>query len=178
MVQRSLSLQHNQIIELLQYAKQYTMSIGLHCEFEGDHEEDYEIQIAEQCDLFYTYLGQNPDHLDVHKDIPDRKTENALIAFANYYQIPLRKRGDSFIPYKQTDGVRYLGSGKTQQELSERFDSLQDNYTYEIVFHPGLYDPDSASSLNLERENDIRMIKRIHTQFTYYDLKLIIQHDL
>lgn len=177
MVNRALSSQEDQVLELLDYTKQYPISLWLHCEF-NEEKMSYEEQIIDQFQLFYTYLWKIPDHLDVHKDIPDKITEHILIAFANFYQIPMRNRWDSKIPYKHTDGIRYLGSWKTQEELSKRFELLQDHHTYEIVFHPWYYDPDSSSSLNKKREDDIDMIKRIYQQLDQFNLQLINQHDL
>lgn len=179
MVKRAISSQKNQVTELLNYATMYNdISLWLHIEFVESGQFSYEMQIAEQFSLFQEYMWCLPHHIDVHKDIPNDQTHNAIIAYANYYDIPMRNKWGVTIPYKHTDWYRYLWTWKLQQELVDRLYSLEDNHTYEIVFHPWIYDPQSWSTLNKGREDDVLMIKRLHKNLSQFSIQRISQHDI
>ena len=57
-------------------------------------------------------------------------------------------------------------------------ESLEDNKSYEIVFHPGVYDPQNDSKLNKEREEDIRKIEYLIKNLEKFGLELISNKDL
>ena len=63
-------------------------------------------------------------------------------------------------------------------ELKEVIENLSDGESYEIVFHPGKYDPESKSSLNKQREDDVKKIEQINPFFEKNNIKLINFNEL
>lgn len=57
-------------------------------------------------------------------------------------------------------------------------ESLEDNESYEILFHPGTYDENCKSSLNKKREEDIEKIKIVNSLLKENNIKLISFNDL
>lgn len=74
--------------------------------------------------------------------------------------------------------MRYIGSWQSTEQVEQWLASLEDDKSYEIVFHPGVYDPESDSTLNKERENDIVMIHHIHTMLDKLHIVVISTRDI
>gem|GEM_PF-6066847 len=56
----------------------------------------------------------------------------------------------------------FLISQKKWKDILLRINSLEENKSYELVSHPGKFDPEIKSNLNSERKNDIKIIKKIN----------------
>ncbi len=176
MTRRSIKDQLDQVNELKLATKNHNISLGLHLDFWSDN--NYEITIWEQISEFKDIVGFLPNHIDVHKDIPNQGVLNAIIAYCNYYQIPMRNRGYLDIPYIHTDTVRFVAITKSMEEVQQRLMNLEDNKTHELVLHPWKFDPDSSSNLNKEREADIEIMEYIANNLEKYQIELISFKDL
>lgn len=64
------------------------------------------------------------------------------------------------------------------EKLRSFIENLKDGESYEILFHPGMYDPDCKSSLNKERELDVKKIEEINPFLKENNIKLISYVDL
>ena len=64
------------------------------------------------------------------------------------------------------------------EELKSFIENLKDGESYEILFHPGSYDPNCKSSLNKERELDVKKIEEINPFLKENNIKLISYIDL
>lgn len=169
-------------ISNLQYTCQWkNISIWLHLEF-LEKENNYNSTIQKQREQFQLAFGRQPDHLDIHKDTPDHEFDNLctqqVITLANKNNIPCRNRANTIMTKKHTDWTMYIISRKSKENIDARFAGLEDNKSYELVTHPGIFDPAITSSLNKERANDITMIQYINTIVRNRSIQLISSKNI
>ena len=170
--------QEEQVAELKRYNTEKKIDIGLHVVLELD--DDIRKQISLQYKRFIEIFGQEPDHIDVHK--PSRrpetieyieKVDDEVAKYCSENSIPCRNSGSSPYTLKTTDTERYIGTYRTFQEIEAWLKDLEDNSTNEILFHPGYYDPESTTSWNEIREEDIEHIKKMNLILNNYNIKRI-----
>lgn len=176
MVRRGIESQLSDVLALKNACTNKNISLWLH--FILNVDEDYKVSIEEQHSLFISLFGQAPTHFDIHKDLPDEEWKKLIREKADVLWIPLRNRWEAELSHKHTDWIRYIAYQKSQAELEEWLAWLEKGKTYEIVFHPWKYDPDSHSNWNAEREGDVKMIHHLYSVWDNYDIHFISQKDI
>jgi predicted glycoside hydrolase/deacetylase ChbG (UPF0249 family) len=150
-------------IEELKILREEGISIGIH--FEMDENEDLQKQISEQYSLFLDYFGFQPSHFDIH--MPKyRLMENAaleIIKFGNEKGLPVRNLGINTVG-KHTSEKAFFATDHSIEEIYDYIDKMAEDKSYEIITHPGRFDPESKSSLNKDREQDIVKVNLINNK--------------
>lgn len=176
MTKRGLKSQLDDVASLKKACHDKNISLWLHLIF--DSSENYEASIQEQLDAFSVYFWKMPTHLDVHKDLPDEEWKTLIRAKADELWIPLRNRWELNLSQKHTDGIRLVAYKKSTIEIEEWLGNLELWKSYEIVFHPWKYDPNSDSNRNAEREGDVKMIHHLYLIADKYNIQFISQRDI
>lgn len=148
MVNRVNDSQKQQFDELVSLSKTMNLSVGLHLEFS---DTNYDSQIESQYEKFEEIVGFKPSHIDIHKSHAFRGSYLQAIDFCSKKGIPCRNRGGDYGIVKTTFTKAFFGSIKDFGKIKEWIKSFEDGKFYEIIFHPGKYDPECKSSLNKER---------------------------
>lgn len=143
------------------------LSIGLHLEFKDiENIKNIEEAISKQYNKFLKIFGKKPSHIDGHRGcfVYNPKILIEVIKLAKKEGFAIRS--DQLAQNKKIKnaGVKTTDSGlmwityRKPTEIMNSLNRLKDG-TYELICHPGYYDPKSNSSLNKERENDIRFLE-------------------
>jgi len=139
----------------------FDVSIGLHLDLaEGDAAP----QITEQDKRFNQLFGKPPTHVDGHKyyHIRDDETKQAVADYAKSLSIPVRAhyefdrkffRGQGL---KTADNIQLL-MRKNAFQIVQSVGELKEGVT-EWISHPGYTDPNSDSTLNKEREEELKIL--------------------
>ena len=166
------SAQINQLVEL---TKSHNVSVGLHLEFSDDN---FKFEIEKQYGKFFSLFGFKPSHIDIHKSTHLKEAIPIIIDFCKEKNLPCRNHGIGATNDVKTPNKVLSGTKMSFEELKSFIENLKDGESYEILFHPGTYDPDSKSSLNKERELDVKKIEEINPFLKENDIKLISYIDL
>lgn len=175
MVDRVIDNQNEQFDELISLSKSMNLSVGLHLEFKS---KDYSSQITSQFQKFKLFLGFVPSHLDIHRSRDVRDSFSCVAEFCREINVPFRNRGEEFDGVKSTSKEAFFGTVDDFRKIADWIKILEDGKYYEILFHPGTYDPDCKSSLNKDREGDIEHIKKLNDILNENNIKLISFLDL
>ena len=147
--------------EAAQMLKDFDVSVGLHLELtEGEAAP----QIKEQDARFKQLFSCPPTHVDGHKDcqIRDDETKQAVADYAKLLSVPVRAhyefdkkffRGQGL---KTADNIQLL-LRKTAFQIIQSVSEIKEGTT-EWVSHPGYCDPHSDSTLNAEREEELKIL--------------------
>lgn len=170
MVNRLSDIQKGQVQQLKHLIPTIPISVGLHVEFTYD---DHMKQIQNQFEIFCNVFGLAPSHLDIHKEHLHRKYHHLVAEFCQTRDIPFRNHGTNYKGITTTDDKFFFGSIEKFQEINKWLKNLQSNRSYELVFHPGTYDPYCYSSMNIDRKNDLFHIEKIYQNKRTYNINLI-----
>ncbi|MFH1276396.1 MAG: ChbG/HpnK family deacetylase [Candidatus Woesearchaeota archaeon] len=162
--------QQKQVEKLINLSKSKEISVGLHLEL---IQGDFTSQIKTQYDKFISIFGFKPSHLDVHKFSCIHESLPDMQRFCIKYKLPSRNHGLSMPNVLMTKEEKFDGTYTTYEELLSWIEKLKDEETYEVMFHPGKYDPNSKSTLNKDREKDVEKIKKLNDILFKYNIKLI-----
>lgn len=166
--------QSEQVAELIKLAKSHNLGIGLHLEFT---DQNYAAGIKEQFNTFVSLFGFPPSHLDIHKHSQHPESFAVVEEFCIERKIPCRNNIHSTRAITTTNEV-LSGTAVSSDELRDYIAQMKDNESYEILFHPGTYDPESKSTFNKEREGDLRKIKELNSLLQELDIQLINFNEL
>ena len=161
MVRRITESQQSQIEHLIKISKQYQISIGLHLEFSGS---DYLNQIEKQVLTFEQWFGFFPSHLDIHKASHFKDSIAVVADYCHIKNIPCRNHGIKFEGVRSPEATCFFGSINNFSEIEGWLTNLPENGVFEILFHPGKFDPDCKSSLNKSREQDALHIRTLNSK--------------
>ncbi|NQZ84885.1 MAG: ChbG/HpnK family deacetylase [Nanoarchaeales archaeon] len=170
MVSKITGNQSSQINELIEFKNSKNISVGLHLVFKTD---SYYDEIEEQIEMFMDTFDFFPSHLDVHKSCGSEAEGMAVEKFCLENDLPCRKSWESLGNVRTTDKKVIDGTDIELDDLNELLEEMDENNSYEILFHPGTYDPECESSLNKDRELDIEKIKYICLNAEIFNIKLI-----
>lgn len=148
-----------QVAHLRRMVKEKKISAGLHLFTEQEALDEQEIQ--RQWDVFIQKMGFSPQHIDIHKYFAIEECREVVAQFAAKKGVPSRNHEIHFSFVKMCKTPRYHATGKSIEEIKAWIDGLGEG-THEIIFHPGKYDSKCRSSLNKDREEDIRNIKALN----------------
>ena len=110
----------------------------MHCEL--DIGKPLRVQIQRQYKLFKKIFSAEPSHLDIHKLDKDKPVVAAVCRFAEERGLPARNQGLK-TKAKQTSQPAISATHLTFEELKEVIGQLKNGESYELVTHPGAYDP-------------------------------------
>ena len=175
MVNRFTENQKEQFDKLSSLSKKMNISIGLHLEFKTD---DYPTQIKSQFQKFKSLLGFNPSHLDIHRAFELKDSFPYVAEFCKEINVPFRNRGVFFEGVKSTPSEAFFGSIESFSDIEKWIKTFKDESYYEILFHPGKYDPNCKSSLNKDRERDVKYIIKLNSILEKNNIKLVSYLDL
>lgn len=167
--------QKSQFDELITLSKNKNLSVGLHIEFK---DSDYPSQIKSQYKKFKELLGFNPSHIDIHKAHSFMDSFSDVAEFCKKNNLPLRNSGVLHEGIKTTFAEAFFGSIADFKKIEEWIKTLEDGKYYEILFHPGKFDPSCKSSLNKDRERDIEHIKNLNLILDESNIKVVSYLDL
>lgn len=175
MVNRITNEQSSQVNELVELAKFHNISVGLHLEFTDDN---FRFEIEKQYRKFVSMFGFEPSHVDIHKSTHLKKAFPIIMDFCKEKNLPCRNHGVSADGVVKTLNEVLSGTKMSFDELKATVENFKDGESYEILFHPGTYDTDCESSLNKERELDVKKIEEINPFLKENNIKLISFIDL
>ena len=175
LVNRITEEQKEQVEELIKISKKMKVSVGLHLDFES---RDYNTQIKMQYKKFQQIFNANPSHLDIHKALLWKDAVPIVADFCKEKKLPCRNKGGTSKYWKTTDAPAFHGTTDNFEEIDNWIKTLEEGKWYEILFHPGMYDPNCKSSLNKERELDTKHIHKLHSILKKCNIKLVSYHDV
>jgi len=158
MVNRITEKQTLQVEKLKAIYKIKDISIGLHLELS---ECNFLDEIKTQWALFNTIFRFSPDYLDLHKNNTFEGDYNEIAKLCNLKNIPFRKYSLTSTPVN-TPTLSIITTNESIKTITEDINNFEKNEIYELVFHIGVYDPNSNSSLNKERELDVEKLIEIN----------------
>lgn len=102
-----------------------------------------------------------------------RKAFPIIIRFCKKNHLPCRNHNIVDVDMVKTKNEVISGTKMSFEELKKTLETFKDNETYEILFHPGMYDLACKSSLNKERELDAKKIEDIYPIIKENNIQLI-----
>jgi predicted glycoside hydrolase/deacetylase ChbG (UPF0249 family) len=154
LVERHLEEQYDQLVEITRLRTERQISLGLHLEITAG---DGAAVFDRQWKIFDNLTGSVPDHIDVHKGHFHNVNFNAVGEFCLTKGVPFRRYEETTVQVASPAGT--LTATYTDLANIEKWiHSLQGNLVYELVFHIGVFDPDSKSRLNQERGHDVEKL--------------------
>ena len=179
MVDRVDNSQKIQVQRLIELSKSHNISTGLHVEFKNTN---FKSEVQKQFKRYMDLFGRKPDYIDIHKTIFLKEGYPVIQKFCLKEKLPCRNLSiyDSDIMINgviTTKNTIFSGTKKTIEQIEVWISNLQDDY-HEIVFHPGYYDPNSKSSFNIEREEDMKNIEKLASLLAKYDIQSANFNDL
>lgn len=167
--------QKSQINKLINLKKLHNLSIGLHLELSNLNIKE---EINTQYNKFIKIFKFEPSHIDIHKPKNNEIEYIIVQKFCKDKNLPCRNLGFKNELIKMTKNECLNGTDKTIDELKIWLKNLNENESYEILFHPGTYDKMCKSSLNKDREKISKKITIIFNLLSKYNIKLINYFDL
>jgi chitin disaccharide deacetylase len=169
--------QEEQIKKLLEISKNKNVSVGLHLEF---LDEEFQVAMEKQYEKFISIFEIEPTHINLHKSKFLEQSYSLIMKFCKEKKVPCRNHEveSKVTGVVQTDNPVFSGTRKSFTELKVIFENLEEEESYEVLFHPGRYDPRCESNLNREREFDIKKIEDTNLLLKENDIKLISYTDL
>jgi len=167
--------QASQVSELSALTKSHNISVGLHLEFSDDN---FKPEIERQYGRFFSIFGFKPSHIDLHKPTFLKEAHPVIMEFCKEKNLPCRNHKIGVVDVVKTQNEVLSGTKMSFEELKSFIENLKDGESYEILFHPGSYDPNCKSSLNKEREVDAKNIEEINPFLKENNIKLISYNDL
>lgn len=113
----------------------------------------------------------------MHKPSHFKESFSLIINFCKEKNLPCRNFDLSLVDVVKTSNKVINGTDIIIDELKMAVENFKDGESYEILFHPGMYDPDCKSSLNKEREVDVRKIEEINLLLEKNNIGLISYID-
>ncbi|MBC8146467.1 MAG: ChbG/HpnK family deacetylase [Bacteroidetes bacterium] len=168
--------QDAQVKELIELNQSHNISVGLHLEF---NDTNFLPEIKRQHELFVKTFGFEPSHIDLHKSTYLNEVDEIITKYCNENNFPRRNHRNGKAKSDITTNTAALsGSNISFDELKSTAADFKDGECYEILFHPGKYDPNCKSSLNKQREDDVKKIEEINPFLKENNIKLVSFHDL
>jgi predicted glycoside hydrolase/deacetylase ChbG (UPF0249 family) len=169
--------QEDQVKKLIEISKNHNLSVGLHLEF---LDEEFQPAIEKQYEKFISIFQFKPTHINLHKSKFLKESYPLIMKFCKKEKVPCRNHEieTGVTGVIQTDNPVFSGTRKVFRELQLILEDLKEEESYEVLFHPGNYDPKCESNLNREREFDIKKIEDLNLLLKENDIKLVSFNDL
>lgn len=148
-------------------------SISLHLEISPEVGESSKLSqktISDQWRKFNELFGKNPTHLDRHKASPclEDAARPFILDLAEKYNLPVRAMGEKDRQFLRAKGIRttdhfiFSYGPKNLEDILSALRMLPEGIT-ELMVHPGYFDPQSKSSYNLPRKQELSIL--LNSQF-------------
>ncbi len=168
--------QIEQVNELIKLNQSHNISVGLHLEFS---DSNFLPEIKKQHVKFVSIFGFEPSHIDLHKSTFLKEVDDIIAQYCNENSLPCRNHKVAKIKANlTTDKEALSGTKLSLDELKSTIQNFKDGESYEILFHPGIYDPACKSSLNKQREDDVKKIEEINPFLKENNIKLVSFKEL
>ncbi|WP_281638011.1 ChbG/HpnK family deacetylase [Flavobacterium marginilacus] len=174
MVDRVSEDQASQIERLQRLYSTQHFTLGLHLEI--DDNVDIK-KYQRQWGNFVKIFGITPDYIDIHKGQLYPTKINSIAEFCLQKKVNFRKYIENTVNVKSPK-ESFIASYSEWDDIKERLNTLDTNSIYELVFHIGIFDPTSKSSLNKERELDIQKLKLIHQYLVNKNISVANYKDI
>ncbi|MFH1889991.1 MAG: ChbG/HpnK family deacetylase [Candidatus Kuenenbacteria bacterium] len=168
-------IQAKQTQELIDLRATHNLSVGLHLEFT---DSDYKSQTQSQFNKFKSFFATAPSHLDVHKANSIPECQPIVAGFCREHGLPKRYHEVPYDGVVSTDGPAFFGSVEKFADIEQWISTLKGDHFFEILFHPGQYDPNCQSSLNKDRERDVIHIQQLNSILSKYNITSASYLDL
>lgn len=173
LVNRISEEQKDQVSRLINL--HFRKNVGVGIEFEVNPERSVDKDLREQYQKFLSIFGFPPSHFNEHlpkslMSMPNssqivKQLSHEIFRFAKTQKVPMNKDVEYGIEdwagVVTTSQPLFVGTKHTFGEIREYFEKMEDGKAYEVLFHPGEYDPSSTSSLNAERDEDYKNILKL-----------------
>jgi predicted glycoside hydrolase/deacetylase ChbG (UPF0249 family) len=170
MVDEITENQQKQILKLIKITEKKNQSIGLHLDLKNIN---FKEEIERQYKLFFSIFKKNPSHLDLHKWSYLEVSYPFILDFCKEHNLPCRKSKIESKGVLSTYMEVISTTNNTFEEIINKITFLEEEKTYEILFHPGKYDSNCKSSYNKQREVDVENIGKLNQILEKNDIKLI-----
>lgn len=167
--------QFAQVKELIELNQSHNISVGLHLEFSDDN---FKSEMLRQYERFFSIFKFYPSHVDLHKSTYLKESHPFIIEFCKEKNLPCRNHKTGVVDVVKTQNEALSGTNLSLDELKSTIKNFTDGESYEILFHPGIYDPACKSSLNKQREDDVKKIEEINPFLKENNIKLISFNEL
>lgn len=153
MVGRIDKTQEDQVKELSDLHRGMELGVGVHFELSGNA-GTFDGQLSDQYGRFVSIFNFKPSHVDLHKpESGGQAATEAVVRFAERKHISVRNLGIDMDAKTTTSNLVILRL--PFDKIKAFLDAMKDGCSYELIVHPGRYDPESKSSVNKEREKDV-----------------------
>lgn len=166
--------QQNQVNKLIELNKNKNISVGLHLDLKSTN---FLEEIEKQYNRFISIFNFKPSHLDLHKWSYLEKSYPIIQKFCIEKNIPCRKSILNSIGEISTHFEAISTTYLEFDRIKEKIILLEENKSYEILFHPGTYDPNCKSSYNKQREIDVENIIQLNKILEKNNIKKITYND-
>jgi len=168
--------QDTQVKKLIELNQSHNISVGLHLEF---NDTNFLHEIKRQHGKFISIFGFEPSHIDIHKPTYLNNVADIITKYCNEKNLPYRNHKLNKTKAKLATKKEALnGTNMSLEELKSVIKNIKDDESCEILFHPGIYDPECKSSLNKQREDDVKKIEEINPFLKENNIKLVSFNDL
>jgi chitin disaccharide deacetylase len=153
MVGRIDKTQEDQVKELSDLHRGMEIGVGVHFELSGNA-GTFDDQLSDQYGRFVSIFNFKPSHVDLHKpEAGGQAAMEAVVRFSERKHVTVRNLGIGTSAKTTTSNLVILRL--PFEKIKAFLDAMKDGCSYELITHPGRYDPESKSSVNKERENDV-----------------------
>ena len=111
-------------------------------------------EIEKQYKKFISIFKFKPSHIDLHKSIYVQEASPFIQKFCKKNNLPSRNHNIPPLFAKMTSNPVINGTKLAIEEIKNKIEQFSEGESYEILLHPGEYDPKCESSLNEKRKED------------------------
>ena len=159
-------------LEDINKLKQTNISIGLHIEY---FDTNFKFHLDRQYNHFIKIFWLKPSHIDLHGATYKEEWYKHIEDICKDEWIACRKYSNKNL--KMITNTTINWTHLSTEEIEEKIQEFSE-WSYEIFFHPWYKDNLYLSSLQQEREDDIKKIKEIQILLDKYSIKKITYNDL
>lgn len=174
MVDKVTPSQQIQIQKLKALKNSNNISLGLHLELTNDNTS---LELVRQWDKFFEIFQIEPNYVDIHKGSEFQGSFDDIASFCNLKDVPFRKYKNTKIKVRSPDNS-ITATRYNIEELNKLIENLKDETVYEFVFHIGVFDPNSKSTFNKERELDIEKLNFVIKNLANKSATIISYNDI
>jgi len=169
-----LDKQKEQLEKLKELQKKHNISIWLHLEFLNTSFED---EIQRQWNKFMDLFWFTPSHIDLHKLAFVEDSFKYIEKFCKTNKLPCRNLWIFSPKLVMTSKRAFSWTDKNIEDITYWLAWIKDDSIQEILFHPGMYDPDCKSTLNKWRENDSKNIELLKNILEVKNIEVLSYFD-
>jgi predicted glycoside hydrolase/deacetylase ChbG (UPF0249 family) len=145
--------------QLLSILASHDVSVGLHVYFKSTA---FDAEIDRQVEAFVRTFGYLPHYLDLHKNDYIRDGYAHVVQYCQNNSLPCKNLAKADLSKVTTTHEPAIdGTFQPLDMVVKKLKEAESGQVLCVVFHPGYHDPDSTSSLNIERETDVQKAREL-----------------